>query len=359
MTAVRSHLATYGIEFTSDLPEFTTDPGTWKGTLSSADRSALIRVVLLSPMTLTALARTGLDEQHLHSPRLPTLLVGRSVHEKSAGGFRDMGLMFADTVGNAYLRFPGVLVDVRGRRAPHLDEPPDGPRPAGPNPASTNLFSAGRAQLVAALIAWPDLATGPVRETAAAAGISTGQAHSALALLEQTGYLVERRVRSDRVEELLDLWTAAYPRGLGPKLAVASYTATRDIGSTRDDILHEPRTDHRTDVDVDAGADEGPELELSGESVPGIGIREPLSLTVYARAWTPRRAVRHRWRAARSAAEADVHVRRRFWTAPSGPGEGKTAPVAPWPIVYADLVATGDPRLAEVAAEWRSRHRDR
>jgi hypothetical protein len=347
LLAVQERLASYGLTFTHERLGYTGDPGMWKGTMQFGDSHAMVRVVLAAPMTLTALARVGIDDQQLHSPHLRTFVVGRHVHERSADAFRDMGIAYADTVGNAYIRFGSVVLDVRGRRPSNPERRSERFDPDAPGPHSSNLFSTGRAQVIATLLTWPRLAMKPVREIARVAGVSTGQAYSALTLLEQTGYLADRRLRADRIDELVDLWTAAYPRGLGQKLAVASYASAGGIHDFRQEILS--GTSDGVNIDVFA---------LSGESVPGLGLKRPRSVTVYTRDWTPRQAIRHRWRAASTTAEADIHVRRQFWT-PHTDGKDSAAndPVAPWPIVYADLMAAGDERLAAVATEWRNRHR--
>lgn len=343
---VQEQLASYGLAFTHDV--LTTHPGMWKGTMQFGDSHAFVRVVLVAPMTLTALAHVGVGRQQLLSPRLQTLVVGRHVHEKSANAFRELGIAYADTVGNAYIRYDNVLIDVRGRHAPppQPDRRSDPRDHNAPRPSSSNLFSTGRAQVIATLLAWPDLADEPVREIARAAGVSTGQAHSTLTLLEQTGYLAGRRLRADRIDDLLDMWTAAYPRGLGRKLALASYASVNDIRDFRREVLASPVAGAGSDLFV-----------LSGESIPGLGLKRPRSVTVYTPDWHPRRAIHHRWRAARTTAEADIHVRQQFWTPPTDGSSAAHDPIAPWPVVYADLMAAGDERLAAVAVEWRDHHR--
>lgn len=347
LRAVQEQLASYGLTFTHERLEHTGHPGMWNGTMQFGDSHAFARVVLVAPMTLTALARVGIDDQQLRSPHLMTLVIGRHVHERSAGAFREMGIAYADTVGNAYIRYGSVVIDVRGRRPSNSGRRAEQIGRDAPRPQSGNLFSSGRAQVIATLLTWPGLASAPVREIARAAGVSTGQSYSALTLLEETGYLAGRHLRADRVDDLLDMWTAAYPRGLGQKLAVASYVSTQGIHDFRREVLN----------GLSNGA-EPDEFTLSGESVPGLGLKHPRSVTVYTRDWTPRRAIRHRWRAATTTAEADIHVRRQFWTPPADDRRSEAyGLVAPWPVVYADLMAAGDERLADVATEWRNRHR--
>lgn len=349
MRAVRSRLMSYGVTLTDHNSDATHVKGTRGATLEFGPSSILVRVLPVSPMTLSGLTRANLRLDAIRDAHVPALVVGRVVHEKTAATFRAMGIWFADTAGNAYVRSADVLIDVRGRRPRSLSSRTGGHPDQEHTPHSANLFSAGRAQVVTALLTWPDLAAGPVRKVAAAAGVSTGRAHSALALLEQVGYLHEGALREDRVDELLDLWAAAYPQGLGSKLDVASYDTASTISEARDEVLRQTSDDNGTDM-----------LELSGESVPGLGLTTPLDLIVYTQDWDPRCAVRHRWRAAATRADAQVHIRRRFWTDPRDEETGKSrAPVAPWPVVYADLLATNDPRLTEVAKDWRDRHRAR
>ncbi|MDQ7902967.1 hypothetical protein RB614_00345 [Phytohabitans sp. ZYX-F-186] len=68
------------------------------------------------------------------------------------------------------------------------------------------------------------LAAGKVREVAHAAGVSVGQAHDALAQLQQSGFLDPASKRLDRTDELLDYWAAAYLTGLGRRLEIATYS---------------------------------------------------------------------------------------------------------------------------------------
>ncbi|MDR6174093.1 hypothetical protein QE364_000592 [Nocardioides zeae] len=294
-------------------------------------------------MSLTTVAGDRLADRDGHTR--PALVVGARIHERSARAFRDLGIAYADMLGNASIRFDNVLVDVRGRR-------PDGSEPralptaddrhlgADPGPSPRNLFSSKRSMVIASILTWPHLLHEPTKSLAQAAGVSLGLAHETVHALEMAGYLVGRRLRLDRAGELLHLWAAAYPAGLGVKLAIVSYTSDR--GS----------------VDIAPADIEWPDqypIVLSGESIPDLGLGRPSKHTLYIPEWHPTVAARNRWRPARTSNEADIRIRHQFWTTPGPLPQGRST-TAPWPIVYADLMAENDPRLLEAATEWRARH---
>jgi hypothetical protein len=231
-------------------------------------------------------------------------------------------VQYLDAAGNAWIQFGDVLIDVRGR-----PRPADAPRP----PDTGNLFSPGRAQVIMALLAWPDLWDAPRREVAAAAGVSLGQTHNTLALLAETGY-DRHGARSGRAS-LVDLWAAAFPSGLARRLSLATY---------RGEDLTEPKPARRGDT-----------LAVSGETAVPDLLR-PTTLTLYVTELDPRLAVANRWRAD---GEPNIVVRRRFWRDPIET-ESDSTPIgiAPWPIVYADLLVSRDPRARDTALEWRTRH---
>jgi len=95
---------------------------------------------------------------------------------------------------------------------------------------------------------------------------------------------------------------------------------------------------------------------LSSESADGVDVARPAALTVYLDTTDPKLPILNRW--SRSPDRApNVFVRRKFWVSPRPHEEDPSikAQNAPWPLVYADLVATGDARLAEVSRTWRAR----
>ena len=277
-------------------------------------------------MTLSALARQSPSAPH------PRLIVGDRISRRSAAAYRGAGIQFVDALGNAFIRFGSVLVDVQGRTEP-IEQSVTGSTRSRTSHQPTNLFSPGRAQVILALLAWPELVGGRVREIANAAGLSVGQTHDALGRLEQAGFLIATSKTLTRAGELLDYWTAAYPAGLGRRLEIAQYHGdpSKPVRSERP-------------------------FYLSGESADGVDIARPTTLTVYLDGPDLKLAILNRW-SRNPDRRSNVFVRRKFWTSPR-PHEEDPAPTAQnarWPLVYADLVATGDARLGEVARTWRAR----
>lgn len=257
---------------------------------------------------------------------LPLLVASDYISEKSAAPFRDTNVQFIDGSGNAYVRFQDVLIDVRGRRRSKKQPAPS------PEQRPSNMFSPRRAQVVLTLLTWPSFADANIRDIAQASGVSTGQAHDTLVMLSRSGYLPQGSGALLRRRELLEHWTAAYPTGLGPQLALAAFRGEYQ--------------DLRKVNAEDA-------IFTGGETAASDLIR-PETLTIYVGSLDPKLPIVNRWRAD---PEPNIFVRKKFWSSPykdDGPLVGFRP--APWPLVYADLVASGDPRQREVAREWRDRH---
>ncbi|MCM4080861.1 type IV toxin-antitoxin system AbiEi family antitoxin [Paractinoplanes hotanensis] len=301
-------------------------------TLSRGGQRQLYGAMVKEPMTFSSLAH-GARGPVLVTPHEP-LILGHRISRRSADAFRDAGIQFVDSLGNAFVTFGNIFVEVQGRAETTLRPINDAHTVRRHQPA--NIFSSRRSQVIMALLTWPKLSTAKVREIATAAGVSTGQAHDALTQLQDARFLVAESKRLVQIDKLLDLWAAAYPAGLGQTLEIASYHGdpSRPIN----------------------GLLPGQKFYLSSESAQGSGIVRPMTLTVYLDHMEPKFPVRNRWNAD-PGRPANIFVRRKFWTSPYADGEAASADGhnAPWPLVYADLIATRDARLNEVAKDWRAR----
>jgi hypothetical protein len=253
---------------------------------------------------------------------LPRFVFTDYVPDATGAAFRRAGVGYLDEAGNAWISFSTVLVDVRGRRRVGSTERL--PVTHG------NLFSPGSAQVVLALLAWPSLWRATRRDLAHVAGTSLGKAHDVLAILKQAGFGPDAMQRSDG--ELLDLWAAAYPTSLARRLLLGTF--------------HGP-------VDKVRSADRGDRLYVSGEVAAGDLLR-PATLDVYVAELGPRLALANRWR---TDGPPNIVVRRSFWQEPGGTRAPADEPVAaPWPLVYADLLASTDPRVRAAAGDWKDLH---
>ncbi|WP_317762798.1 type IV toxin-antitoxin system AbiEi family antitoxin [Rhodococcus opacus] len=299
-------------------------------------------LVFTASMTFMQISHRRLDDAHY-----PILVVGERITERSATSLRDLRIQYIDNLGNAYIEFGDVYIDVRGRRPkprdPESRSDYDDNVRHEPSPRSAhNLFSPRRSQVVFALLTWPHLAASRVRDIATAAGVSMGQAHDTLSMLDDAGFLHRgTALRSDQVHDMLRPWAAEYPRGLRKKLVISTF-----------------QTDDPTDFQLPSPEQD---VYLSGESATGVAIHRPATLTVYLDHFNRKLAFVNRWRN-EPHQPPNVTVMQKFWTEPDdAPIDDDTGGLvgpsnAPWPLVYADLLAANDPRLNEVADTWRDHH---
>lgn len=318
---IERQLATYGIRLRGDVSQLNrSDPVPMA---LEVDGQIVHTAALYMPeMSATA----ALKAAHSVPLDVPLFIIGPRIHASSADTMRTRGIWYVDEVGNAYLRGHGLLVDVRGRRGPPSSAP-SGHNKSGP----ANPFTPKRAQVVLVLLSEPALADASLREIAEKSGVSLGMAKDAIDALEHVGFVEQlgSHRRLIRKGELLDLWASAYPAGLGRanRLAVA-----------RGDV-HNWATPGETDFAV------------SGErAVPRL-IRNPESLVLYITG-QDKRVLRdlmlmNRWH---NDPHGNIVVRELFWRDLHPAGEPGTAPVA---LVYADLLASREPRQLEVADEMR------
>jgi hypothetical protein len=247
-----------------------------------------------------------------------------------------LDLQFIDTAGNAYLRIPGLYVFVRGER------------PHGPTaPTATGARGAGTATTLRAtfvLLCKPALLTAPYREIAEAAGIGLGTVGWAFFELERRGYLAAAAQRWNRrllePARLLDEWVTTFPIRLRPKLNPRRFRAA-DPGWWEQARLPD-------------GARWGGEVAAAKLT----DHLKPAAATIYLEPETAREALatlvqEHRLRAD---PQGNVEIVDAFWKLPELPEKGAPRDLVPPLLVYADLMATLDPRNLEVAKRIRERY---
>lgn len=248
------------------------------------------------------------------------LLVTDYVTPPLAERLRANRQQFADTAGNAYLEGPAFLVYVTGRKPP-----------ATATVRPNRTFTAAGLKVLFALLCNPKLAEAPYREIAVAAGVALGAIPPVLAELQQAGHVVQagKQRRINPTKRLLDEWAFAYARVLRDKTLAATHV-TPNFGAWQKWKL-DPR-----------------EARWGGEPAASLLVRylKPGVLTIYAEKLPARLVVEQRMTAANPLERQNlVEVRRPFW--------GQTLrdevrpDIVPMPLVYADLLATGDARCIE------------
>jgi len=259
-------------------------------------------------------------------PARPLLLIAPHVPDSVAEVLQARGVDHVDAAGNVRVAWEGMLLDVRGRR----------PKPTPPprkDAAASRAFTRSGAMAVFVLLAWPEMTGRPVRDIADASGTAVGTVHKVLSELSVAGYLFESKdgKRLNRGGELLDRWAEAYAVNLARRLAIASFAV--------DDVSRLP--DAERDL-LGQGAQLGGELTASR-----IDSRlRPTTATFYVDKVPVDVVARFRMR--RDDDAGAVEFRHRFWKR-----HDAHAPLVPSPLVYADLVSSGDPRQREHAERIR------
>jgi hypothetical protein len=245
------------------------------------------------------------------------LLVADHVTPPIAEQLRARKIPFVDAAGNVFLDQPPLFVWVKGQK-PRVEA--GGVRPMG------RAFQASGLQVLFALICHPEWAELPYREIATRANVAHGTVGWVMAELPKLGLMTEIRGRRrlTQRERLLQQWAEFYPRVLRPRLLLGRYRAeTLAWWDTVDPAQY--------------GA------VLGGEPA-GARITHylrPGAAMFYTEKVDPRLLVDLRLR---TDVTGNVEIYRRFWTF-----DGDEPGLAPTPLVYADLMATGDGRCIETA----------
>jgi len=243
-----------------------------------------------------------------------------------------LDLPFIDTVGNAYLRAPGLYVFVRGERPTRQ--------------VATAMGTAGRGtptalRVVFAFLCRPELLNAPYRDIVAAAGVALGAVGWVFFDLQARGYVVGgTRKRTRRLLEpgrLLEEWVTTYPLKLRPKLTPDRFRA--------------PDPDWWQKARLPAGALWGGEVAAARLT----GDLKPATWTIYIDPATRRPGIAGLVREYRLRADphGELEILDTFWHFPPAPTQPDLVPPL---LVYADLVATLDPRNLEIARRIRTEH---
>ena len=134
-------------------------------------------------------------------------------------------------------------------------------------------------------------------------------------------------------DELLTKWAEAYARKLKPKLFIGRYRAPnpdwwKELNATKYDMV----------------------LGAEPAAARITGHLKPATITLYGDRAEPRLILDH---ALRADPQGDVEIAKRFWRVETDEAEKGLAPL---PLIYADLLATGDPRCIETAGLIREQY---
>lgn len=258
----------------------------------------------------------------LQTLKPPALLLTDYVTPPMAKLLRDAGIAFADTVGNAYLEFAGNVFYVVG------NVPEQRPRAE----KVVRAFQPTGLRVVFALLCMPELIALPTRELATRLDVANGTIGRVMDDLTHLGYVTTAGRRDRRLHNLkglLERWVMMYPAQLRPTLL-----RRRLIADVPDWWKNEKF--------------DGRHVALGGEPAADrlTQYLKPATATLYVRG-EPRPLneiiARHRLRVDPT---GPVEVLDAFWPADIPVDK---AGLTPTPLIYADLLATGDARCIETA----------
>jgi len=246
-----------------------------------------------------------------------------------------LDLQFIDTVGNVYLRAPGLYILVRGERPLAL-----------PVTVTRGVGTATGLRIVFALLCKQELLNAPYREIAAAADVALGAVGWVFFDLQRRDYIAggirKRNRRNRRLLEparLLDEWVTNFPIKLRPKLNPRRFEA--------------PDPDWWQKAHLPVGARWGGEVAAATLT----HYLKPATYTIFIDPQKAPEALatlaqQHRLRAA---PQGNVEFLDTFWNFEPQETEGHLVPPI---LVYADLMATLDPRNLEAAKGIREQYLD-
>jgi len=228
-----------------------------------------------------------------------------------------------------------VVIDVR-------DRPGNVDRPVGPESTqerlsrsrvrAQNSMSPKRAQVVCCLLEEPSLVGAGLRTIAVRSGVSVGVAQQVVNDLNTRRFVRHGGAGLNRVDELLDQWTAAFPTSLGPRLEIGRFSGDA--------------------VQLGAWIAAGHVIYLSGEAASDD--LHGTDATLYVAAFDMKAAISSRW--SRTGERLNITVRQQFW---SDAGREPGVYDALLPLRLADLLVTDDPRLRLAARPLREEIVDR
>lgn len=276
-----------------------------------------LRVELKATINNTVIAQLA---NTLGTEKANWLLVTTYVNPEAARKLRDLELQFIDVAGNAYLNLPPTYVFIQGMKPP---------RHWLRNIAHKDQWTQAGVKVAFALLHDPELVNAPYRELAKRAKVALGTVAGVMTFLAHRGYILEaaaaRRLRNQA--QLLEAWAVAYAEKLRPKTLVGTF-AIRGAPTALDPILKA------------TGALWGGEPAAARLT----HYLQPEVITIYAAANIAEVLV-----ALKLVRDPDgkCEVRRKFWQ----DLPGADTDLAPLVLIYADLLATGNPRNTETARQ--------
>ena len=262
----------------------------------------------------------------------PVMLVAPYVTATTADECRRIKLPFIDTAGNAFIQAPRMFVFVKGQTKPKEE----------PGLLQGKATTATALRVTFVLLCDERLFNAPYRQIAKAANVALGTIGWTFFDLDERGFTTGGKIKKNRRvllerRKLIDEWVTNFPIKLRPKLNVQRFTARDKTWWQNVNI---------TKYDAQWGG------EIAADRY--IHDLRPATATVYmdpgARTKNLGRLIADKH--LRPETYGEIEVLDRFWDIDAeAEAVWGTTGAAPPLLVYADLLATNDPRNVAVGKQ--------
>jgi hypothetical protein len=263
-------------------------------------------------------ARLGMIVNQIKGMTGIPLLITEYINPVLMETIETYGINFIDAAGNALIKVPPLFIKIKGNK---LDK-------ENKIKATQRTFNAAALQTIFALLCNPGIERNPIREIVKNAETTIGTVHRTLKELERQGYLQKGLNQNSKIinkEDLLERWVTLYPERLKLKYLLGKYEMDEDLIRNLD---LEPY-----------GALLGGEPAAAKLTNNYI---QPFFYTIYLGEKQGEFILRNRLR---KHPQGNLALMKKFWNFENYDYPGMTHPI----LVYADLLATGDPRNIEAA----------
>jgi len=248
------------------------------------------------------------------------LIVADYINPILAERLKTENIWFVDTAGNAYIKLVPLFIYIKGNKP--IEKP--AARTLG------RAFQPTGLKVIYAFLCNPELVNASYREIAKGSEVALGTVGWVMTDLTQLGNIVDMGHRGRRLKEkkkLLDRWVTAYSEKLRPKLKIGKYKAPDPDWWQKTD-LHNQQAYWGGEVAAD---------QLTHYLKPEI-------ITIYVmKKWVGELTIMNKLR---KDPNGDIEILNTFWNVDN---EFNRKEIVNPILVYADLMATNDPRNIETA----------
>ncbi len=259
-------------------------------------------------------ARLGLVVNQLKGMGGIPLLITEYVNPELMETIEDYGINCIDTTGNAYIKVPPLFIKIRGNK-----------RELKKN--NKGIFNTAALQVIFTFLCNPGIENRTIRVIEENTGVATGTVYNTIQALQEQEYLRAMNFKGYKLinkEALLERWVTLYPERLKPKYLIGRYEADENQIKNLDLNYFEAK--------------------WGGEEAAArlTNYLHSLIYTIYIGEKQGEFILRNRLR---KDPKGNLILMKKFWNFEDLEHKEIVHPI----LVYADLLATGDPRNTETA----------